>query len=81
MEHIAPSAVFQGGKIMGFIDNIKSAFAQRRKTLLNSLSNVMGIDKNLLRQALIDSGYPETVRGEALNLEALANLSNQLSRR
>ena len=60
---------------------LSACFAQRRKTLLNSLSNVMGIDKNLLRQALIDSGYPETVRGEALNLEALANLSNQLSRR
>lgn len=28
MEHDAPSAVFRGGKIMGFIDNIKSAFAQ-----------------------------------------------------
>lgn len=64
-----------------FFKMLSACFAQRRKTLLNSLSNVMGIDKNLLRQALIDSGYPETVRGEALNLEALANLSNQLSRR
>lgn len=64
-----------------FFKMLSACFAQRRKTLLNSLSNVMGIDKNLLRQVLIDSGYPETVRGEALNLEALANLSNQLSRR
>ena len=28
MEHYAPSVVFGGGKIMGFIDNIKSAFTQ-----------------------------------------------------
>jgi 16S rRNA (adenine1518-N6/adenine1519-N6)-dimethyltransferase len=60
---------------------IAGAFAQRRKTLLNSLSNIMNIDKNTVREELSYMGLSETVRGEALTLEHLANLSNRLSRR
>lgn len=58
---------------------LSACFAQRRKTLLNSVSNIMKIEKETLRSALLDLGFPETIRGEALSLEALANLSNLLN--
>lgn len=60
---------------------LSACFAQRRKTLLNSVSNIMKIEKETLRAALLELGFPETIRGEALSLEALAELSNRLSRR
>ena len=58
---------------------LSACFAQRRKTLLNSVSNIMKIEKETLRSALLELGFPETIRGEALSLEALANLSNLLN--
>ena len=36
----------------------------------------MKIEKETLKSALSELGFPETIRGEALSLEALANLSN-----
>ncbi len=60
---------------------LSACFAQRRKTLLNSLSNIMKIEKSTVKEALERMGYPETVRGEALSLNALAELSNILCRR
>ena len=57
---------------------LSACFAQRRKTLLNSLSNIMNIDKNTVREELSYMGLPETVRGEALSLEHLAELANRL---
>ena len=59
---------------------IKAAFAQRRKTLLNSLSSVYGrrFSKEDLRNIILACGLSETVRGEALSLEDFAHLSNLL---
>ncbi len=57
---------------------LSACFAQRRKTLLNSLSNIMNLEKELVKAELINLGLPETVRGEALTLETLAELSNRL---
>ena len=61
---------------------IRAAFAQRRKTLLNSLSSAYGsrFSREELRQAVVSCGLSETVRGEALSLEDFAHLSNLLSR-
>lgn len=61
-----------------FFRFVKACFAQRRKTLLNTVSNTLGIDKALIRKALEVVGLPEAVRGEALNMEQLAALSNAL---
>ncbi len=61
-----------------FFQLVKACFAQRRKTLLNTVSNTMGIEKTVLREALRAIGLPETVRGEALNMEQLAALCNAL---
>ena len=59
---------------------IKAAFAQRRKTLLNGLTTAYGsrFSKNQLRQAILDCGLQETVRGERLSLEDFARLSKIL---
>lgn len=61
-----------------FFKLVKCCFAQRRKTLVNTVSNTSGIDKQTLKNALCMLGFSETVRGEQLSLEQLAMLSNLL---
>ena len=61
-----------------FFRLIKACFAQRRKTLVNTVSNTAGIDKESIKKALTQLGLSETVRGEKLTLEELAELSNLL---
>lgn len=57
---------------------VKACFAQRRKTLLNTVSSTLGISKDILRDALGKIGLSETVRGEQLTMEQLANLSEMI---
>ena len=59
-----------------FFRLVKASFAQRRKTLVNTLSNTLSIDKEDIKKALSTLGLSETVRGERLTLEELAELSN-----
>ena len=47
---------------------IKASFAQRRKKLLNSLTNA-GYDKNIVSNALLELGFDENVRAENLSLD------------
>ena len=61
-----------------FFNLVKCCFAQRRKTLVNTVSNTSGTDKQALKNALGKLGISETVRGEQLSLEQLAELSNML---
>lgn len=61
-----------------FMSVVKSCFAQRRKTLLNSVSNTLGISKETIKNALLKLGLSESVRGESLTLSNLADLSNIL---
>lgn len=56
----------------------KACFSQRRKTLLNTVSNTLKIDKNALRDTLKQMGLSETVRGEELNMEQLAAIADSL---
>ena len=71
-----------GGRRL-FFRLVKAAFAQRRKTLLNALSAAYGsrLSKDELRQAILDCGLPETVRGERLSLEEFSHLANILQTR
>ncbi len=62
-----------------FFRLVKACFAQRRKTLINTVSNTAGIEKEKLRNALNTMGLPETIRGEKLSLEELAELSNLIN--
>ena len=61
-----------------FFKMIKSAFAQRRKTILNSISSGMGIEKAKLSEAIENAGLSQTARAEALTMEELTNLSNKI---
>ena len=60
---------------------IKAAFAQRRKTMVNSVSAVTDISKDDIRKALADIGKDENVRGETLSLEEFAELADIFSLR
>lgn len=62
-----------------FFRVIKASFAQRRKTLLNGLTNA-GIVKNKEegKKLLEKIGVEENVRGENLTIEQFAELANEL---
>lgn len=55
---------------------VKAAFAQRRKTFINTVSNTTAFTKENLKSALRKLELPETIRGEALTMEQFAELSN-----
>ena len=58
---------------------IRASFNQRRKTLINGLTNGgIGIAKEKIQSVLEEMGLPLTIRGEALTLEQFAQLSNLL---
>lgn len=58
---------------------IKGGFAQRRKTLINSLTNSQPqFEKNQVTQALEALSLDIKIRGEALNLNQYALLTNKL---
>ena len=59
---------------------IRAAFNQRRKTLVNAVSNAKDLDigKETVLKALKKMSLPETVRGEALILKQFAELADLL---
>lgn len=59
---------------------IRASFNQRRKTLINGLSNAgnLGICKERAAAVLEQMGLPAQIRGEALTLEQFAEFSNYL---
>ncbi len=61
-----------------FFKMIKSAFAQRRKTILNSLSSGMGIEKSKISLAVENAGLSPTARAESLTMEQLVSLTNKI---
>ena len=61
-----------------FFSLVKACFAQRRKTLVNTVSNTTNYSKDALKNALNNLGISETVRAEQLTIEQLADLSNML---
>ena len=61
-----------------FFRVVKAGFSQRRKTLANSLSSVMGIPKEKAYSALRSLGLPEAARIEQLDMEQLIALSAEL---
>lgn len=56
---------------------VRSAFAMRRKTLVNNLNASMGLTKAEATEKLQGAGLDERVRGEALSLEDYIRLSHQ----
>ncbi|MDR1892622.1 MAG: 16S rRNA (adenine(1518)-N(6)/adenine(1519)-N(6))-dimethyltransferase RsmA [Oscillospiraceae bacterium] len=58
---------------------IKAAFGQRRKTLLNSLSAGLSLERARTLKALNTAGIDPTRRAETLTLEEFAELANELN--
>lgn len=63
-----------------FFKFIKASFMQRRKTLINGISNSGLMTKEEFKQLLHKVGLNENVRGESLNLQDFANLANEYDR-
>lgn len=65
-----------------FFRVVRAAFAQRRKTLLNSLSSSLGdgTSKEAIANAIAACGLPENIRGERLSISDFAALSKALRR-
>ena len=61
-----------------FFKLVKAAFAQRRKTALNSISSTLGIPKDEVAAALEKSGLDKNVRSETLTTQQLAELCGNL---
>ncbi len=64
----------------GYFKVVKAAFGQRRKTLLNALSNSPSIplSKDEVLKVLKECGIDEKRRGETLSLEDFAEISNRI---
>ena len=61
-----------------FFRMVKAAFAQRRKTLVNSLSSGLSISKDELYAILDEAGIDRNVRPEKLSMNELADICNLL---
>ncbi len=61
-----------------FFKFIKACFAQRRKTLINTVSNTLHIEKSNLKDILTELQIEETVRSEQLSMQQLADIANKL---
>lgn len=61
-----------------FFKMIKSAFAQRRKTISNSITSGLSLSKESFKEACEKAGISPTARAEALALDELAKLSNAI---
>ncbi len=59
-----------------FFSLVKACFAQRRKTLLNTVSSTLHIEKTELAACLEEMELPADIRAEKLTLQQLCSLSN-----
>ena len=61
-----------------FFNVVKGAFAQRRKTLLNSLSSTLNqFSKEQIKSVITECGFGENIRGEVLSLDDFCLLSEK----
>lgn len=58
---------------------VKAAFGQRRKTLVNTLSSGLKIEKTRAAEAIAEAGLKPTVRAEELSLDEFIRLSQILT--
>ena len=64
-----------------FSQVVKAAFAQRRKTLLNSLGAGLSMARGSVLAGLEQAGLKPSLRAESLSIEQLASLARALSER
>ncbi len=66
-----------------FFEIVKSAFGQRRKTLLNALSKspYINVEKEIIMGAIENAGLSADIRGERLSLGDFAKVSDYIDER
>lgn len=64
-----------------FFKVVRASFSQRRKTLLNSLSSGLALDKSAVGDILNTSGIASNARAEQLTLEDFAAIADTLTER
>ena len=64
-----------------FFKIIKASFMQRRKTLINGLSNAGIESKEKIREVLCSLGLSENIRGESLTIGQFAQITNELTKK
>lgn len=58
---------------------VKAGFAQRRKTLTNCLTAVMGNDKELIKKVLTEAGIDPARRAETLTIEEFGKVADKVA--
>lgn len=61
-----------------FFTVVKAAFAQRRKTVLNSISSSLGLEKSVVNELLLESGVSPQARAEKLSMEDFYNIAQRI---
>lgn len=63
-----------------FFHVIRAAFAQRRKTFVNSAGSypALGVEREDVKKVLQKLNFSENIRGEILSIEQFAQISNEL---
>lgn len=64
-----------------FFDCVKAGFGQRRKTLLNSLQGIKGVDKSIISESLEAAGIEQSRRAETLSIEEFGAIANEVYKR
>ena len=62
-----------------FFACVKASFAQRRKTLANSLASAGGMDKEITKNILENAGIDPGRRAETLTIEEFGRLANEVT--
>ena len=64
-----------GDDLTFFLKFNRNIFKQRRKTLVNNICASFNISKESAAKILLDNGFKDTIRSEALSVEEIVNLS------
>lgn len=76
----APPEVLADLDQKAFFRVVQAAFSQRRKTVCNSLSSGLSLQKDAVKALLADAGIPETARAEQLTMEQFGALCRAVER-
>jgi 16S rRNA (adenine1518-N6/adenine1519-N6)-dimethyltransferase len=61
-----------------FFKVVRAAFAQRRKTVLNSISSSLGLEKQAVNELLLDSGVDPRSRAEKLTMDDFLRIAERI---
>ena len=61
-----------------FFKVVRAAFAQRRKTVLNSISSSLGLEKSVVNELLLECDINPTARAEALTMEDFVKIAERI---